>query len=242
MQETNRSLPQNTLLPKHIGMIMDGNGRWAKERGLPRKMGHKAGAKAFENTVRLCQEFGIPYLTVYAFSTENWKRPPEEVAAIMQLLRDYLSRARRHAHENVQVHFIGDRSRLSADIVDLMEQAERDSEACTGLHLNIAINYGGREELTAACRALAQKCQEGVLRPEEIDEQALAQQLYTAGQPEPDLILRPSGEQRISNFFLWQCAYSEFVFLDVLWPDFGKDHFVAALQEYSRRNRRFGGV
>ncbi len=232
------------VLPTHVAIIMDGNGRWAKKRGLPRTAGHVTGAKVFRNIVRHCEVRGIGYVTVYAFSTENWKRPPEEVAAIMNLLRDYLKESLRDFKtENIRVRFLGDRAPLSEDIRTLMEEAEQSTADKTGMCLNIALNYGGRHELTAAVRAIAQKVEAGALSPADITEDTVSAHLYTAGQPDPDLIVRPSGEHRLSNYLIWQAAYAEYVFMDdILWPDFTAADMDAALAEYARRNRRFGGV
>lgn len=236
------NLPPKEALPRHIGIILDGNGRWAKKRGLARSVGHKYGADAFQRTATACREIGIGHMTAYAFSTENWKRPPEEVAAIMDLMRDYLHRMDSYRGEDVCVHFVGDKSPLAPDIQELIAQAEEESAKKTGFYLNIALNYGGRDELVHAFRALAAKVRDGQLDPAQIDEEAVSAALYTAGQPDPDLIIRPSGEKRLSNFLTWQSAYSELIFMDVLWPDFSEDHLCEALWEYARRDRRFGGV
>lgn len=232
------------VLPTHVAIIMDGNGRWAKKRGLPRTAGHVTGAKVFRNIVRHCEARGIGYVTVYAFSTENWKRPPEEVTAIMNLLRDYLNESLQDfTGENIRVRFLGDRAPLSEDIRTLMDEVEQSTAHKTGMCLNIALNYGGRHELTAAMRAMAQQVKEGTLSPDEITEDTVSAHLYTAGQPDPDLIVRPSGEHRLSNYLIWQAAYAEYVFMDdILWPDFTAADMDAALLEYARRNRRFGGV
>ncbi|MFQ8599634.1 MAG: isoprenyl transferase [Oscillospiraceae bacterium] len=230
------------VLPNHIGVIMDGNGRWAKKRGLPRRMGHSKGAKTFKEICRYCNKIGIKYLTAYAFSTENWKRPREEVDAIMELLKEYLQDAHNYKDENIKTRFIGDRSALSDELVRLMEDAERESADATGMTLNIAINYGGRDEIVRAARSLAEQVKSGSLQPFEIDEAMLSSQMYTAGQDDPDLIIRPSGEYRTSNFLLWQSAYAEYIFMDILWPDFTPRQLERALAEYAGRNRRFGGV
>lgn len=231
-------------IPRHVGIIMDGNGRWAKKRGLPRKAGHAAGAQVFRTITKYCEKRGVSYLTVYAFSTENWKRPADEVEAIMNLLRDYLKESLADfKKENIRTRFIGDRAPLAADIRLLMEEAEASTAGKTGMVLNIAINYGGRPEIVEAARALAREVQRGTLSPEDITESSFADRLYTAGQPDPDLILRPSGEYRTSNFLLWQSAYAEYVFMDdILWPDFTTEDLDAAFAEYARRNRRFGGI
>ncbi len=231
------------LMPKHIGFIMDGNGRWAKKRGMPRRMGHVSGAQVFRKIVKACEARGIQSATFYAFSTENWKRPQEEVDAIMNLLRDYLKESLSDFKaENIRTKFIGDRAPLAPDILALMEEAEAETAHKTGLTLNIALNYGGRHELVGAIRTLAERVKAGELSTEAIDEQCISDALDTAGQPDPDLIIRPSGEYRTSNFLLWQSAYAEYVFMDVLWPDFTAAHLDEAILQYAGRNRRFGGV
>ena len=234
--------PDFDNLPQHIGFIMDGNGRWAKRRGLPRSAGHRAGAKTFRDMVRYCKDIGIKNMTVYAFSTENWKRPKEEVEAIMDLLRSYLKDAFDHREEEVRCLMLGDTAPLAPDIVALIKKLEDESRDCKQMTLNIALNYGGRAEITHAVRELAGQVQRGELAPEEITEDAISAHLYTAGQPDPDLIIRPSGEYRTSNFLLWQSAYSELVFMDVLWPDFTRRDLDRAILEYQNRDRRFGGV
>ncbi len=231
------------MIPAHIGFIMDGNGRWAKKRGLPRQMGHVTGAQVFRKIVKACEKRGVKSATFYAFSTENWKRPQEEVDAIMNLLRDYLKESLSDFKaENIRTRFIGDRSALAPDILQLMEEAEAETAHKTGMTLNIALNYGGRHELVLAVRDLVRQAQEGTLNPEDVTEQLISDSLDTAGQPDPDLIIRPSGEYRTSNFLLWQSAYAEFVFMDVLWPDFTAEHLDEAIWQYAQRNRRFGGV
>ncbi len=234
------ALPEN--LPVHIGIIMDGNGRWAKKRGLPRFAGHKAGADTFKRIVRYCNKIGIQYLTVYAFSTENWSRPKKEVDAIIELLRDYLRDAENYKKENVRVHFIGDTSVFDNEIQVKMAESESESEHFTGLHLNIAVNYGGKDEIVHAARSLVRDFEDNKIRFDEIDEKAISDRLYTSGQPDVDLIIRPSGEYRLSNFMIWQAAYAEYVFLNVLWPDFNERHMDEALWAYANRNRRFGAV
>ena len=232
-----------SALPQHLGIIMDGNGRWAKKRGLPRSAGHTAGANNFRTITRYCSRIGIPYLTVYAFSTENWRRPAEEVGALMRLFKQYLEEALRDfMDENIRVIFIGDTSAFSPELRELIARVERESSGKTGMVLNIAMNYGGRAELVHAMRLLAEDVQAGRLSPEAIDEDAISARLYTAGQPDPDLVIRPSGEMRISNFLLWQSAYAEFYYTDVLWPDFSKEELHKALAAYQGRSRRFGGV
>ena len=234
---------QEDVLPKHIGIIMDGNGRWAKKRGLPRQAGHVTGAKVFRTIAKHCEKRGIEVATFYAFSTENWKRPPEEVDAIMNLLREYLKESLADfKKENICTRFIGDRTILADDIQQLMAEAEEATAQKDGMILNIAINYGGRAEIAASVKQIAQKVKSGELLPEDINEEVLDQHLYTAQQPEVDLILRPSGEYRLSNFLIWQSAYAEYVFNDILWPDFTTKDLDEALATYAGRHRRFGGV
>ncbi len=233
---------EHKILPKHIAIIMDGNGRWAKKRALPRSVGHSAGAKNFKTIARYCNSIGIRYLTVYAFSTENWNRPAAEVEALMNLLRDYLRDVTNFTKENIVLRFIGDRFGLPQDIQQLMQNAEELSKNATGLVLNLAINYGGRNEIIRAVQKAAKQVQSGALLTEQLTEQYLSNLLDTAGQPDPDLIIRPSGELRLSNFLTWQSAYAELWFSDVLWPDFKPRHLEKALQSYAERNRRFGGV
>lgn len=231
-------------LPKHIGIIMDGNGRWAKKRGLPRTAGHKAGAKAFREIIKHCHERKIRYLTVYAFSTENWKRPKEEVDAIMKLLGEYLDEAFQHEEENkeVCVKIIGNVKPLAPELQEKIRRLEEQTAENRGITVNIALNYGGRDELVHGVKTLVQQIKDGELSVEDLDEERISRSLYTAGQPDPDLIIRPSGELRLSNFLIWQAAYSEFVFMDVLWPDFGAKELDQALEQYAGRSRRFGDV
>jgi undecaprenyl diphosphate synthase len=233
----------NIILPEHIGVIMDGNGRWAKKRGLPRSAGHSAGANNFRKIVRYCSDIGIKYLTMYAFSTENWKRPEDEVEALMKLFKKYLEEAiRDFKDDTIKLRFIGDTTAFNEDIQRLMKDAVEGSKNRDGMVLNLAMNYGGRDELVRATRLIAEKVKSGEISPEEINEQLISNNIYTAGQPDPDLIIRPSGEYRTSNFLLWQSAYSEYVIMDKLWPDFTFDDMNFALVEYAKRNRRFGGV
>ena len=233
-------LSEDIVLPKHIGIIMDGNGRWAKKRGMPRMAGHVAGAKAFKRVVLYANKIGIKYLTVYAFSTENWKRSKQEVDALMDLMREYLSDSKKYKEENIVTRFIGDRSILAPDIQELMRETEEDSKDSTGMVLNIAVNYGGRDDITNAVRLIAGEVKDGKLQPQDIDEETVSSYLYTGGQDDPDLIIRPSGEYRLSNFLIWQCAYAEFWFSDILWPDFSEKDLDTAIMDYSKRNRRFG--
>lgn len=240
------SAPVEAALPVHVAVIMDGNGRWAAGRGLPRSEGHRQGAKVFRQICEYGADLGIKYLTFYAFSTENWSRPQEEIASIMALFRDYLHEAEDRRDENeargFRLRFIGDRSALPADIVSLVETSERESAHRTRTTVNLAVNYGSRLEIVASVRQIAQRVACGELQPADITPADIEQGLYTAGQPDPDLIIRPSGENRLSNFLLWQAAYSEFWFADVLWPDFTPAHFDRALADYAQRKRRFGGI
>lgn len=231
------------VLPRHLGIIMDGNGRWAKKRGLPRSAGHAAGAKVFKTIVRYCSKVGIEYLTVYAFSTENWKRPRDEVHTLVGLFKDYLRDALTNfLDENVKVRFLGDTSVFDPQLKKLIEEVTHVSENRTGMVLNIALNYGGRAEIARAVQLLAEDVQKGLISPKDIDEGSISSRLYTAGQPDPDLIIRPSGENRISNFMLWQSAYTEYLVLDILWPDFTPKDLEHAFDIYAARNRRFGGI
>ncbi len=240
-------MPENRVvedvrLPRHIGIIMDGNGRWAAKRGLPRTAGHKQGAKVVGDITRCCRDMGIQYLTLFAFSTENWSRPKSEVDGIMDLLREYLRETEKYQDENVRTCFIGERTLLAQDLQDRMKKVEEDSAGHTGLCLNIALNYGGRDEIIHATRQIAELVKSGAILSTDIDDDFVSSCLYTAGQPDPDLIIRPSGEQRLSNFMLWQAAYSELVFMDVLWPDFTPKRLKQALSLYADRSRRFGGL
>lgn len=229
------------ILPEHVGIIMDGNGRWAKKRGLPRNLGHKKGAEVFEEISRHCRDLGIPWLTVYAFSTENWKRPKEEVDGVMKLMRDYLKNIEKARNEHIAVRFIGDKTPFDRELKDLMERAENADVKDVVTTVQIAINYGGRDEIVHAVRSIVKEAALGNLSPEEITEDTISARLYS-GTPDVDLIIRPAGEERLSNFLLWESAYAEFVFMDVLWPDFTTNDFDAAIEEYEKRNRRFGGV
>ena len=231
------------MLPEHIGIIMDGNGRWAQKRGLPRSAGHKQGARTFREIVRYCRSIGIRYLTVYAFSTENWKRPQREIDAIMNLLRDYLDELERHSDEEQGVlRFIGDMAPLAEDLRQRIADVQERTAGREGITVNIALNYGGRHEIVHAVQQAVSLARQGTLTPEAVDEALVDSLMYTAGQPPVDLIIRPSGEQRISNFLLWQGAYAEFVFMDVLWPDFTPGDLDRAIAEFQRRSRRFGGI
>lgn len=242
MQETRKDPPGREFLPRHIGIIMDGNGRWAKARSLPRELGHQAGSKVVGSIVRHCKKLGIPAITVYAFSTENWKRPQKEVNALLELLRRFLSNMEEYQRENARLRVLGDPSPLPPDLREAIVRAQEGSKDNTAITVNIALNYGGRAEILHSVKALARDCATGALDPEAITEEDISRRLYTAGQPDPDLIIRPSGEQRLSNFLLWQSAYSELVFLNVLWPDFTPEHLNYALHQYALRDRRYGGV
>ena len=237
LPETNKPAP-----PIHIAIIMDGNGRWAKQRGLPRTAGHAAGAESFRRIANYCRTLGVKYLTVYAFSTENWKRSADEVEGIMKLLRRYLEEALRDMDKNkVCFRFFGDLSRLSPELRQLCDDARKQSEEYE-VQVNFCLNYGGRDEIVYAARQFAEDVAAGRRKPEELTEDLLSGYLYSANVPDPELIIRPSGEKRTSNFLLWQSAYSEYVFMNVLWPDFGPEDLDAAIEEYHRRNRRFGGT
>ena len=235
--------PISNGIPVHVAIIMDGNGRWAKARGLPRAVGHAQGAEAVRRTVRAASELGIRYLTLYGFSLETWKRPAKEIADLMGLLRLYLHKEIGELHrEGVRIRFIGDRSMLAQDIIALIDMSEEKTRANIKLDLVIALSYGSRQEITAAVRELARRVAAGELTPDSIDEETLQGRLYTADMPDPDLIVRTSGEQRISNFLLWQSAYAEFVFTDVLWPDFSREKLEDSIEEFSRRERRYGAT
>ncbi len=229
--------------PVHVAIIMNGNGRWAKSRGMPRAMGHKRGAEAVRRTVEAAGEIGISYLTLFGFSSENWSRPKQEIGDLMGLLRLYLRSEIAELHrKNVRLRMIGDRSRFERDIIALIEEAERMTAENSGLTLVLALSYGGRQEIVAAIRSIVQDVGNSKLLPEEIDVECVHGYLHTAGIPDPDLLIRTSGEQRISNFLLWQLAYTEFVFLDTLWPDFSANDFRRAISEFNDRDRRYGAV
>ena len=225
-----------------IGIIMDGNGRWAKRRGLPRTAGHKKGAEVFQDITRYCNQLEVASVTFYAFSTENWRRPQDEVSAIMKLFGEYLIKAFDYQKENNRVVFLGERSVLEPKHQKLMNEIEEKTAGNTGMTLNIAVNYGGRPEIVRAAQQLAQLVKEGKLEPQDISEAMMSDHMYTRGQKDPDFILRPSGEKRLSNFMLWQAAYAELVEMDVLWPDFTRSGLDAAILEFCHRNRRFGGI
>ena len=225
-----------------IGIIMDGNGRWAKRRGLPRTAGHKKGAEVFQDITRYCNQLEVASVTFYAFSTENWRRPQDEVSAIMKLFGEYLIKAFDYQKENNRVVFLGERSVLEPKHQKLMNEIEEKTAGNTGMTLNIAVNYGGRPEIVRAAQQLAQLVKEGKLEPQDITEAMMSDHMYTRGQKDPDFILRPSGEKRLSNFMLWQAAYAELVEMDVLWPDFTRSDLDATILEFCHRNRRFGGI
>ncbi len=234
---------QNIQIPRHIAIIMDGNGRWAKQRGLPRNAGHKAGAETFRRIAKRCNQVGVKYLTVYAFSTENWKRTEEEVAGIMFLLEKYLTEALADMEKNrIRFCLFGDMTRLSPKLQKLCTDTMEKSKEFTDVQVNFCINYGGRDEIVRAARAFAADVAAGKKTADSLTEGDFDSYLDSAGVPDPELVIRPSGEQRTSNFLPWQSAYSEFVFMDVLWPDFSEEDLDKAILEYNRRNRRFGGA
>jgi len=235
--------PDFSRLPQHIAIIMDGNGRWATSRALPRTAGHRAGSENFRRIATLCNDIGVRYLTVYAFSTENWSRPRAEVEAIMGLFREYLLEACEElTKKNISLRIVGDTSPLSDEIKSLIRETDRLSQGNTGLHVNVCLNYGGRAEIVHAAQALSREVQEGRLRPEDITAAHIDAHLDTAGVPDPDLIIRPSGELRTSNFLLWQSAYAEYYFTPVLWPDFDETELYRAIADFQGRSRRFGGI
>ena len=229
--------------PRHVAIIMDGNGRWAQLRHRPRLFGHQAGARRVREIVEACPEFGVKYVTIFAFSTENWKRTQTEVAGLMSLFRRYIHKEMEaFRRDNVQVRFIGDRVRLDAKLRALMDEAEETTRECTGTNLTIALNYGGRDEVARATKRLAEDVAKGRLKPEDVDEETLPKYLDTCVLPDPDLVIRTSGEARISNFLLWQSAYAEYEFIDTLWPDFTAEEFARLTGSYGLRDRRYGAV
>ncbi len=230
-------------IPVHIAIIMDGNGRWAKKRKMPRSFGHQQGAKRIEEICRTAAEIGVKYLTIYAFSTENWTRSEDEITTLMKILRNYLADSIKKAKENnMRIRVIGDISRLDWDIQESIRELERVSAPNTGLNFQIALNYGSRDEILRAVREVVKDCQDGRLALEELDETIFSSYLDTREIPDPDLLIRTSGEQRLSNYLLWQCAYSEFYFPEILWPDFDKNALKEAVRQYTARDRRFGGI
>jgi undecaprenyl diphosphate synthase len=235
-----RDLPE--ILPEHIGFIMDGNGRWAKKRMMPRTFGHAEGGKTFEKIVRYCRDIGIKYISFYAFSTENWKRSSDEISALMVLFKQYLAKVQNYYKEEVRMVFIGDRTAFAPELIELMNKVENDTKDFDKMTMIVALNYGGRDEIRNAAKKIAASVQKGELSIDDITEQTVADNLYTKGIPDVDLLIRPSGELRTSNFLIWQCAYAELYFSDVLWPDFLPDELDKALWAYAGRQRRFGGV
>lgn len=234
---------KNLNVPNHVAIILDGNGRWAKKRKMPRNYGHTQGSKVVEKICEDAYHMGIKYLTVYAFSTENWKRPKEEVNALMKLLKSYLETSISTSKKNnMKVRIIGDISGLSKDIQVKIRELEEASKMNTGLNFQVAINYGSRDEIIRAIKTLSKDVKESRVALDDIDEELISRYLDTRGIPEPDLLIRTSGEQRLSNFLLWQLAYTEFYFTDVLWPDFTKEELLKAVEHYSKRNRKFGGI
>ncbi len=238
-----KAAPAARPVPRHVAIVLDGNGRWAQKRGLPRTAGHAAGSENFRRIATYCRDIGMDYLTVYAFSTENWKRSAEEVSAIMGLLKKYLLEAlEKMERDHIRLQFFGDLHRLPQELQDLAARTWETSQRYTGFQANICLNYGGRDEIVRAARAFAARCAAGEARPEELTEAGFSDLLYSRGIPDPDLIIRPSGELRLSNFLLWQAAYSEFYFTDVLWPDFTPRDLERAIADFNGRSRRFGGV
>jgi undecaprenyl diphosphate synthase len=234
-------LPQPPAPPAHVAIIMDGNGRWAKSRGMPRLVGHKRGVESVRDAVKAAQSLGIRYLTLYGFSSENWRRPEAEVKDLMGLLRLYLRSEIAELHrEGVRLRIIGQRTRLSDEIRALIDNGERLTGDNGSLTLTIALSYGGRDEIACAAKAIAEGVRAGTIDPAEVDEETVARHLFTHDMPDPDLLIRTSGEKRVSNFLLWQCAYAELVFIDKHWPDFSRDDLESAIREYHGRERRFG--
>lgn len=237
------ALDENMVIPQHVALILDGNGRWAKKRGLPRSLGHKEGCATLEKIVEVSARMGIGYLTIYGFSTENWKRSAEEVGALMQLFRYYIGRLLKTASaNNVRVRMIGDRRRFDKDIIEGINRLEAETRDNTGMTFVMAVNYGGRDEIRRAAAKLAKDAAAGLVDPEAVDEGMFASYLDTAGMPDPDLLIRTSGELRLSNYLLWQLAYTELYVTDCLWPDFNKEELEQAIVQYNKRDRRFGGV
>jgi undecaprenyl diphosphate synthase len=230
-------------VPRHVAIIMDGNGRWAQQRGLPRSVGHRMGVDAVRRTVRAAIELGVQYLTIYSFSSENWARPVTEIDDLMGLMRRFIRRDLADLHNNgVRIGVIGERDRIDGELLQLIDEAVALTSDNSALNLQIAFNYGSRAEITKAAQRLAQRVLDGAMKPQDITPEALGAELDTHGVPDPDLLIRTSGELRLSNFLLWQSAYTEFVFLDAFWPDFGRELLEQAIDEFRRRNRRFGGV
>lgn len=241
-KRTDESIDLNAL-PQHVAIILDGNGRWARRRGLPRTAGHAVGSENFRKIATYCNDIGIKYLTVYAFSTENWKRPDEEVSTIMSLLEKYIIEAIDEVRKkNLRLRFWGSREGLSDKILKLMTDAEKESDDMTGMQVNVCLNYGARNEITEAFRKIAKDVESGKLSPEEVSEEVISSKLYSLDAPDPDLLIRPGGEMRLSNFLLWQLAYSELYFSDKFWPEFDERELDRAIIEYQKRNRRYGGI
>lgn len=233
--------PDPAALPRHIAIIMDGNGRWAQQQGKPRIFGHRAGVESVQNIVRAARELGVGVLTLYAFSTENWKRPPLEVQALMGLLKSFLeSELATMVQNNVSLRCLGQKDRIPSEVGKVLDRVIKETAGNSGLILNLALSYGARNEITQAAQAIAQKCLEGALSPEAIDQSVLEQHLYTAGLPDPDLLIRTGGETRLSNFLLWQASYAELYFTEILWPDFKRNDLLTAILDFQKRQRRFG--
>lgn len=241
-KDTESAQEVEITLPEHIAFIMDGNGRWAKKRGLPRKFGHREGAKTFKKITRYCKDIGVKNVSFYAFSTENWKRPKDEVDAIIELFREYVVDVRNYIGEDVRVLFLGDKTIFDDDLQKKMNDLEEDTKDRREMTMLLAINYGGRDDIVHAAKILAQKVKDGEINPEDITEDMFTPNLYTLDVPDVDLMIRPSGEQRTSNFLIWQSAYAELYFTDILWPDFSPDDLDRAIMEFNNRSRRFGGV
>lgn len=238
--KSNVQLPEN--LPTHIAFIMDGNGRWAKKRMMPRTFGHREGAKNFKDIVTYCREIGIKYITFYAFSTENWKRPTDEVNTLMKLFKQYIADARNYFKNEIRFQFLGDKSVFTPDLREDMIALEEDSKHYDKMTVLMAVNYGGRDDIVHACKSICKKVSDGQLSIDQINEDSFEKELYTLDAPPVDLLIRTSNEYRISNFLLWQCAYAEFYFTSVFWPDFNRTELTKALIDFSNRGRRFGGV
>lgn len=236
------TLKENLIIPHHIAVIMDGNGRWAKKRLLPRKFGHREGAKTFKKIALAGKKLGVDVMTFYAFSTENWSRPKDEVDAIMNLFEKYLDDVSEFEDENIKLMFIGDRSKLSTTLQKKMKHAEKISKDFTAMTVVLAVNYGGQDEICHSVKKIAKLIENGSIKPEDINEELINDNLYTKGLPDVDLIVRPSGEQRLSNFLIWQSAYAEYYYTDILWPDFKEKDLKEAIIAFSDRNRRFGGI
>lgn len=234
---------QDFLIPRHLGVTMDGNGRWAEARGLPRTEGHRVGIKALRRMVEYCIRYGVEYLTVFSFSSENWRRPKDEVDFIFKLLRRFVDSDLQELHEaNVKIRILGSRDDLDNGLRKTISRVEEKTRNNTGLNLNVAFNYGGKSELTRAVKSMVQKCAAGELSPDDVNEDLIAQHLDTAGMPEPDVLLRTGGDQRLSNFMIWQGAYAELIFQNTYWPDFSEENFIDVLTQFSSRERRFGGL